>query len=77
MAKHGKRYIEAAKMVDPEKEYAPLEAAALVKKTATTKFDHFKDRCARRFGIFLAQRVTANHESHSLGQIKLVKCLQS
>jgi large subunit ribosomal protein L1 len=39
MAKHGKRYIEAAKMVDPEKEYAPLEAAALVKKTATTKFD--------------------------------------
>ena len=39
MAKHGKRYIEAAKMVDPEKEYAPLEAAALVKKTATAKFD--------------------------------------
>ena len=39
MAKHGKRYIEAAKLVDPEKEYAPLEAAALVKKTATTKFD--------------------------------------
>ena len=39
MARHGKRYLEAAKLVDPEKEYAPLEAAALVKKTATTKFD--------------------------------------
>jgi large subunit ribosomal protein L1 len=39
MAKHGKRYLEAAKLVDPEKQYAPLEAAALVKKTATTKFD--------------------------------------
>ncbi|MEY3726515.1 MAG: ribosomal protein [Chloroflexota bacterium] len=39
MAKRGKRYLEAAKLVDPEKQYAPLEAAALVKKTATTKFD--------------------------------------
>jgi large subunit ribosomal protein L1 len=39
MAKHGKRYLEAAKLVDPEKQYAPLEAAALVKKTANTKFD--------------------------------------
>ena len=39
MAKHGKRYIEAAKLVDPEKQYEPTEAAALVKKTATAKFD--------------------------------------
>ncbi|MEI6155979.1 MAG: 50S ribosomal protein L1 [bacterium] len=39
MAKHGKRYIEAAKLVDPEKQYEPNEAAALVKKTATAKFD--------------------------------------
>jgi len=39
MAKHGKRYIEAAKLVDPEKQYEPIEAAALVKKTATAKFD--------------------------------------
>jgi len=39
MAKHGKRYIEAAKLVDPERQYEPAEAAALVKKTATAKFD--------------------------------------
>ena len=39
MAKHGKRYIEAAKLVDPEKQYEPTEAAALVKKTASAKFD--------------------------------------
>jgi large subunit ribosomal protein L1 len=39
MAKHGKRYIEAAKLVDPEKQYPPVEAAELAKKTATTKFD--------------------------------------
>lgn len=39
MAKHGKRYIEAAKLVDPEKQYEPTEAAVLVKKTATAKFD--------------------------------------
>jgi large subunit ribosomal protein L1 len=39
MAKHGKRYIEAAKLIDPEKLYAPAEAASLLKKTATAKFD--------------------------------------
>lgn len=39
MAKHGKRYIEAAKLIDPMKLYAPSEAAALLKKTATAKFD--------------------------------------
>ena len=39
MAKHGKRYVEAAKLIDPEKLYTPAEAAALLKKTATTKFD--------------------------------------
>ena len=39
MAKHGKRYIEAAKLIDPEKLYTPAEAAALLKKTATAKFD--------------------------------------
>ncbi|MBI4757452.1 MAG: 50S ribosomal protein L1 [Chloroflexi bacterium] len=39
MAKHGKKYVEAAKLVDPRKAYSPLEALALARKTSTTKFD--------------------------------------
>jgi large subunit ribosomal protein L1 len=39
MAAHGKRYNEIAKLVEPDKQYSVQEAAALVKKTATTKFD--------------------------------------
>jgi large subunit ribosomal protein L1 len=36
---HGKGYIEAAKLVDRTKLYAPDEAAQLVKDTTTVKFD--------------------------------------
>jgi len=39
MGKHGKRYQEAAKLVDPERVYEPEEAMTLLKQTATTKFD--------------------------------------
>jgi len=39
MAKHGKRYTEVAKLVDPKKFYSVDEALALVKKCATAKFD--------------------------------------
>ncbi len=39
MAKHGKKYTEAAKLVDRTKAYAPAEAAALVKQTAVVSFD--------------------------------------
>ena len=39
MAAHGKRYNEIAKLVEPDKQYSVQEAAALVKKTATAKFD--------------------------------------
>lgn len=39
MAKRGKRYQEARKLIDPQKFYTPEEAIALVKKTATAKFD--------------------------------------
>nr|WP_072513948.1 50S ribosomal protein L1 [Ndongobacter massiliensis] len=39
MAKKGKKYIEAAKLVDRAKEYDPSEAVELVKKTAVAKFD--------------------------------------
>ena len=37
--KHGKKYAEAAKLVDRATSYEPAEAIALVKKTATAKFD--------------------------------------
>lgn len=36
---HGKKYLEAAKLVDRDTVYAPAEAAALVKQTSTTSFD--------------------------------------
>ena len=35
----GKKYIDAAKLVDASKAYTPKEAVELVKKTSTTKFD--------------------------------------
>ncbi len=39
MAKHGKKYTEAAKLIDQDKFYSPKEAVEFVKKTAYTKFD--------------------------------------
>ncbi|MBR5943386.1 MAG: 50S ribosomal protein L1 [Lachnospiraceae bacterium] len=51
--KHGKKYIEAAKLVDRATYYEPEEALALVKKTATAKFDetvevHIRTGCDGR-----------------------------
>lgn len=39
MAKRGKKYSDAAKLVDKNVEHSLAEAAELVKKTSTTKFD--------------------------------------
>ena len=39
MAKRGKKYQEAAKLIEANKQYAIADAAALVKKTSVTKFD--------------------------------------
>jgi len=39
MVKHGKKYLEVAKLVEPEKAYQPPDAVALLKKTARAKFD--------------------------------------
>ncbi|MBI5879594.1 MAG: 50S ribosomal protein L1 [Chloroflexi bacterium] len=39
MAKHGKKYLAAAKLVDPMKEYTLSEAVGLMKQIAYTKFD--------------------------------------
>lgn len=51
--KHGKKYTEAAKLVDRMTFYEPGEAIALVKKTATAKFDetievHIRTGCDGR-----------------------------
>lgn len=37
--KHGKKYVEAAKLVDRATQYETADAIALVKKTAAAKFD--------------------------------------
>ncbi|HET9681760.1 MAG TPA: 50S ribosomal protein L1, partial [Candidatus Limnocylindrales bacterium] len=39
MAQHGKKYVEAAKLVEAGKVYTPAEASQLVKDTTTVKFD--------------------------------------
>ena len=51
--KHGKKYTEAAKLVDRSTLYDTADAIALVKKTATAKFDetvevHIKTGCDGR-----------------------------
>ncbi len=51
--KHGKKYSEAAKLIDRAAQYDPAEAISLVKKTATAKFDetveiHIKTGCDGR-----------------------------
>ncbi|MBN1580787.1 MAG: 50S ribosomal protein L1 [Anaerolineae bacterium] len=39
MPKHGKKYLNVAEKIDPERTYAPQEAIDLVKETSFTKFD--------------------------------------
>ena len=52
--KRGKRYIEAAKLVDRSNSYAAAEAISIVKKTAVAKFDetvelHIRTGCDGRY----------------------------
>ncbi|MDG5788129.1 50S ribosomal protein L1 [Evansella sp. AB-P1] len=47
MAKKGKKYTDAIKLVDREKVYDIKEAVELVKKTATAKFDETVEFAAR------------------------------
>ena len=51
--KHGKKYVEAAKLIDRAVQYEPTDAVALVKKAATAKFDetvevHIRTGCDGR-----------------------------
>lgn len=50
MAKHGKKYLEAAKLINADTFYEPLEAIELVKKTAVAKFDETVE-VAVRLGV--------------------------
>lgn len=50
MAKRGKRYAEAAKLIDAEKLYDPEEAVELVKQAAKAKFDETVE-VAVRLGV--------------------------
>ncbi|MEK4563214.1 50S ribosomal protein L1 [Alkalihalobacillus sp. FSL R5-0424] len=50
MAKKGKKYQEALKLVDKDTSYSPAEAIELVKKTATAKFDESVE-VAVRLGV--------------------------
>ncbi|MDQ2682316.1 MAG: 50S ribosomal protein L1 [Chloroflexota bacterium] len=47
MAKHGKKYLEAAKQVDEHREYSPLEALTLIKNVAYANFDETVEVHAR------------------------------
>ena len=51
--KHGKKYLEAAKLIDRTQQYEAADAIALVKKSATAKFDetvevHIRTGCDGR-----------------------------
>jgi large subunit ribosomal protein L1 len=50
MAKHGKKYREAAAQVDREQLYSPLQAATLAKQTSTTSYDATVE-VAMRLGV--------------------------
>ncbi len=50
MAKHGKRYLESAKLIERDKFYSPAEAINLVKQTAKAKFDETVE-VAVRLGV--------------------------
>lgn len=50
MAKHGKKYNEAAKLIDRDASYEAAEAIELVKKAATAKFDESVE-VAVRLGV--------------------------
>lgn len=50
MAKHGKKYQEAVKLLNADASYEPAEAIDLVKKTASAKFDETVE-VAVRLGV--------------------------
>ncbi|MDN5348204.1 MAG: large subunit ribosomal protein [Clostridia bacterium] len=47
MPRHGKKYLEASKLIDRQQLYEPAEAIDLVKKTATARFDETVEAAVR------------------------------
>lgn len=50
MAKHGKKYENARKLIEPDKEYSLEETISLLKKSSFTKFDESVD-ISMRLGV--------------------------
>jgi len=50
MAKQGKKYVEASKLVDKDASYEPVEAIGIIKKAATANFDETVE-IAVRLGV--------------------------
>ena len=48
--KRGKKYVEAAKLIEREKQYEAAEAISIIKKVATAKFDETVE-CHIRLGV--------------------------
>ncbi len=65
MAKHGKKYLEAAKLVDGTKAYNPEEAVSLVKKTSFAKFDE-------TVGLHLRMGVDPRHADQQVRGVALL-----
>ena len=47
MAQHGKKYTDALKQIDPERQYLPDEAIDLLKRVSFAKFDETLEVHAR------------------------------
>jgi len=70
MAKHGKKYLEAEKLVDKEKLYQPQEAVSLLKKLNYVKFDptvevHMKLGVDPRLHSLQSHLIQPRHLAHS------------
>ena len=77
--KHGKKYNEAAKLIDRAAQYEPAEAISLVKKTATAKFDetveiHIRTGCDGRHA---EQQIKVMLSSLLLSQFMQIEVLVS
>ena len=76
--KHGKKYGEAAKLVDRATQYDPAEAIGLVKKTATAKFDetvevHIRTGCDGRHAEQQIRGAVAMDVTKAINDIKAGK----
>jgi len=68
--KHGKKYVDAAKLVDKSKLYEPSEALETVIKTSTAKFDETVE-------LHVKLGVDSRHADQQVrGAVKMLEFLQ-